>query len=298
MSALLLAALSGAACSGVGIAYRLGQSRQIAPLQIALMMCGIGALMFGVRIALAPAGQWPIQVIVAAVLAGTTQYTVARLVRSALHHGPLSPLVCACSLAFVPVILYATLVLGEPMTRTQIAGAGAGILCVLISTLQRHDKVSPGGARFSGVYAGILLAVFLLNSVTFTLLKELGTREMTPGQSFMALCRNEFLFLLYAVVCVCILIDLGVTRRLAAPLRPWLGLGFLAGASSVAAMWMLAVASSLPAAMVFTISSVCQILVGSIVSVLGFRERATAVWFLMLALGVAAVILANLYAFG
>jgi drug/metabolite transporter (DMT)-like permease len=294
---VILAALSGAIFTLMGVAFQLGRPRGVRPLQIILVCCVVSVVVFGGYAAVSESHDLPALLIWCAVLAGVTQYICARLVRFILHHGPLSPLICSVSLAFVPGTIYAVLFLSEPSYWTTWAGILAGVLCVLAGARQQHPPEEVKHIEGSrGLYAFALLGIFLANSVSYIVLKHLSAQTLASGENCLDAYRHSYLTVFYACIGLPIVLDLWFTKQFRAPLRPWLALGLLAAVGSMGGMWLLALTAKLPGPVVFTLSNISQIVAGSTVSVLFFRERVSWAWYAMLILGVAAVALVNLHA--
>lgn len=292
-----LAAFSGVSFTLIGVAYRLGQSRRVTPLQIVLICTGAGAVVFGACAIPSWPRHLPLAVMWGAALAGLTQYATARLIRPILDRGPLSPLVCATALAFLPATVYARFALGEGIHWTQHLGILAGIACVLAASFQQDHTSKTKHARGSrAVYALLLLTLFIVNSVSYVVLKDLSVRTAADGRSYLSAYRDTYLFAFYLWIAVPVLLDVWLTRGFRAPVRPWLALGLPAAVGSMGGMWAIAVASQLPAAVVYTLSNITSLVAGSTISVMFFHEKATKAWYAMLALGVAAVALVNLHA--
>ena len=55
------------------------------------------------------------------ILGGLGQYAAVKMLAGALRLGPLSPLWCMVSLAFVPTLVYSALFLGEGLKHLQYA---------------------------------------------------------------------------------------------------------------------------------------------------------------------------------
>ena len=70
-------------------------------------------------------------------------------------------------------------------------------------------------------------------------------------------------------------------------------LGLVAAVGSIGGVGLLGLSSALPAAIVFTLSSIFSLLGGGLSSVLFFREKANTKWFAMMGLAIVAVILVS-----
>ena len=289
-----LAVLSGVSFSLIGVSYRLGQSRGISSLRIGFGLALGGAVFFGVRAWGISLCDVPGRVIVFAIIAGSMQYVVVRLVQLALSMGPLSPLWCSIALSFVPTVMYSALFLGEHLRTLQFAGVAAGILCVLVGSLQhRHSRGEEKQTGSTLLYALVLFVLFVFNCTSSVMLKDLSVRTTAAGANCISEYCGIYLAVFYAAMCLPVFIHLCVARREQVSAVRWAGLSVLAAAGSVGGMSALTAVVTLPAAMVFTVNGISSILAGSLTSVFFFRERITLAWFAMLLLGVAAAVLVN-----
>jgi drug/metabolite transporter (DMT)-like permease len=292
---LLLAALSGACFVLIGAAYTIGRPRGVRPLQIILIICCVSVVLFTLCSAAWEDLDLPPQLLWGAVLAGVTQYLCARLLRFILHHGPLSPLVCVVSMAFVPGTIYAVVFLNEPADTTTWLAVAVGVLCVLAGTWQQTppEGVKPiRGSRT--LYLLALLGVLLTTSVTYIVVKHLGMLTLADERPYLDAYRYGYMTVFYACIGLPTLVDLMLTGQLRGPMRTWLALGALASVGSIGGMWMLSLAAGLPGPVFFTVNNISQIVCGSTVSVLFFRERVSWAWYAMLSLGIGSVLLINL----
>jgi hypothetical protein len=294
---MLLAALAGMCFSLMGFAYRLGTGRGVSAIHI-LGVCGVvGAAVFGAR-ALTGVGGAPPLVLGLAAVAGVTQYATARLLRTAIRLGPLSPLWCVLMLGFIPVTAYAYVALGEAPSAFQYAAVAAGVGCVLAASLtQRAAPGAQGGAPAQEPhrlrYAALLVGLLLFNSVSNICVKELATRPDGQGGTLMARFHDVFLAVLYVGIAASVAVRQVAARE---PLPPWrwtLLLGGMAAAGSVAGMSLLVRCAALPAAMVFTVNSVASILFTAVVAAALLGEARTRSWYAALGCGVLAVVMAN-----
>jgi len=78
--------------------------------------------------------------------------------------------------------------------------------------------------------------------------------------------------------------------------RPAMALGIGSGLCSVGGIWMLSLAAPLPAAYVFTVSSIVNILLAGLISVIFFRERADRYWTAMMICALVSVLLIGVQA--
>ena len=289
-----LAILSGVSFTLIGVAYRLGQTRGVAPIHAALVFSGAAAVFFGVYAWGAPLGDVPARVWAFGVIVAVGQYCTIKLVRAALARGPLSPFWCACSLGFVPAILYALVAFGEKPTPVQWAGVLAGVLCVLAGSLQqRHAETSHDIRGSRALYAFILLMILITNSLAFVAVNDLGRHKVASGETLMDVWKNVYFASYYALVAMFVLLDLLIARTARAPVERWMGIGLIAALGVIGGASALAACAEMEASVLFTASSVSAILAGALISVFFFREKVSAAFFVMVALGVLAVVLVN-----
>ncbi len=295
---LPLAAASGLFFAIIGVAYRYGEDRRTRPLHILLVASVLGAAFFGLR----SLGQWtsaPPRVWLWGLAAAGTQYALVQLLWVGLRMGPLSPLWCAMMLGFVPIIVMASIGLGEPLTAMDLLAVAAASGCVVAGAFkERPGPENPLSHtrrwRRKLIYGLVLLAAMLLNSTAGLAMKYLNYAPVgLDGVSDAARYGDVFRASLYLALAGLLGGQLVVRRRFGAPLGWALGLGTIAGVGSVAGLWTLSVASAGPAALVFPLSNVVSILVASAASVTLFPERADRVWFATVGLGVLAAGLAT-----
>ena len=296
MPPLALAVFSGLGFTLIGIAYRLGQPRGISPIQVALGFALTGTVFFGVQAWPVSPSAVPLRVLVFALIVGGGQYVTLKFIRVALARGPMSAFWCAVMLGFIPVIAYARFFLGESVVPTQIAGVAAGVLCVFAGSCQQRTTGGSHGIRGSRMAYGLVLFVlFLTNSLSFVAIKDLGSHAASGGTMM-----NVHGTLYYALYCLTVGalvgLDLCVFRHGRVPLAGWAGLAVLAAAGWIGGLVALKACASAPAAVIFTASSITSILLGTTVSVVCFREKATPAFFVMVALGLLAVVLVNWHA--
>ena len=295
---LLLAGLSGLCFAYIGVAYRLGQSRRMDPMSLAMVLAVVGTVFFGAKCFALTFHELPARAVVCGLLAGLCQYLALRAVKAGLTRGPLSPVWCAVSLGFVPVIVYSRLAFTETVRPMQYAAIFTAIGCVMAATIgQKGSSQVPGGRR-TGItggfaYFAILLVIFLTNGLSNIAMKDLGMRRLPDGATHIARYGDVFLLMLYLVMAGGTFVDLLVTGRLRSPLWWTLGLGGSCGGASVCGMWCLALCAGQSAAIVFTVSCTLSILGAATASVLAFREKPSPAWFATVALAVLTVVLAN-----
>ncbi len=307
LETFILPALAGGGFSLVAIAYRLGQPRNIIPLDM-LGICGaIGAVLFaGLGMRIGSIADVPAQVWLWGLVGGLGQYVAIKMLGCALRIGPLSPLWCVLSLAFVPTLVYARVFLTEDLLPLQYLAIAASILCVLVASIRpAEDAAADEGAastitaaavraarlRTGLIYLALLLAIFMINSLLPIGQRVLGELKAADGRGFNLLYGHWFLATVYAMLAVCALLDAVATGRTQASRRALLALGVLAGAGSMSGLGLLNLCSS--SAIVYAVAGITQILIVAVISVIAFGERTSATWYAALALGVLAVALAN-----
>jgi drug/metabolite transporter (DMT)-like permease len=292
-----LAMAAGVSYALIGVSYRLGQQRRIQPAQVLLALCLVAGSVFAIRSFWfdrpgPPAYVWGI-----GAAAGVLQYLAIKLVGVALNRGPLSPLWCALSLSFITPVVYSRLMLNEALSPPQYAGFACAVACMVAGSWQGGRQ--PGQARLVSpaqqmVYGLVLLATMLTNSGMFLGMKVLASRTLADGATYIDAFGGWFSLGLYMALGGTILLDQIVTGSWREIRRPLVWLGLLAGAGSIGGMTLVMAASSLPAAVVFTLSSVMSICTVAVASVLLLGERASLTWVATIVLGVLTAVLLNL----
>jgi len=311
------AVLSGVGFGCLGVAYRLGQARGVTPTQIGLVIAAAGCAVFGGTVGseewAAPAVVWVLGIGV-----GISQYLVLKLIRPALARGSLSALWCAVNLGFIIAVAYAALFLGERPGLLQQAGIAAAVACVAVASAGQQP--AEGGLRSSQcrtadrlAYGLLLLLILVLTGLSPAFLKYLSAHpavalegprvlpvgaggadgQAALGGSLMREFGHFYYLIFYAVFAVLILADLAITGAIKARMGTAARVGLLGAAGSVVGMWAWAAASPLPAAVLFTVSSVVSLLLAAAVSVTAFGEKRSLAWYATVGLAVAAVVLVS-----
>lgn len=292
-SGWLPASIGGASFSLMGISYRLGRPRRVPTENVALAIGVAGVVFFGARAGLDALTDAPWFIWALGLTLGVTQYGVVKAIQAALAHGPLSPIWCTVSLHFVPVIVFAHFAFDESMGTLRAFGLATGALCVLLGSLQQRADASPEVAgrhiRWSA-YLGLLLTIFLLNSLPPTSVKALAENTLADGRTMMDAFGDTLYIGLYAGFAAALAVD-RLMARTRVPWRPWLACGAVGAAGSIGGMSLMALCAPHNATVVFTTMSTVSILVTATVSVVFFRERVTAAWVGMLLAGVLALAL-------
>lgn len=300
----VLAIGSGVAFTLVAVAYKLGQSRQVTPLQLMPIMAGAGVIFFGLKLDAAELQQAPAIVWVLGILAGLAQYACTKLFPAAMRMGPMSALWCAASLPFLPVIPYAWLAYGTKLSSLGYASLAAATACVAMASVAsspgKGSEESRSAARGRAlVYCAVLTGVLLTNSLLYVSQWDLSQRGETTG-NLLTRFGNLYMVLMYTSLAGSAVMEL-VCRRDARPQVRRIALGAIAGAGSVAGLLLLNVAAQTlsnsgqkESTIIYALSGAAGICTMAIVSAIFFAERRSASWYATIALGVLAVVLGNL----
>jgi len=297
---IILAMLSGLAFAVIGIMMRLGQSKNVVPLHIAMCMGIVGAIYFGVQINWS---EWDVPLYVILMALGGTVGLIGNMIftKLALARGPLSPLWTATNLTFIVVTLYAAFMFGEKIALMQGLALLFGIVCVIFAAnlgdapKNSNEVKKPLSIKIE--YAFLLLLVLIGNSFSFVVIKDLATR-LIPDTSipYIVIYKPHMYFLMYSSMAIGSFIIVKFIDKTKPVAYKWVWLyGFIAAAGSVLGMVFLSsVAGKLPASIVFTLNSITCILAGCIVSVIAFKEKIKPAWWATVGFGVVAVVLANI----
>ncbi len=291
---LLPAILSGISFSLIGIGMRLGTGRGIHVLHLVAVSSAAGLLVFGTRWVVFGHG-FPLVVAVLAVISGVTQYVTMHATEAAFRRGSLTAVWCAVMLGFIPVTLYAAAFLGEHLTLWHWGSLAAGVGCVAAAA-GLNGTATPAKTRHADSalrYGAALGFVFVLNSVGNVAMKHLAMQPSGDGTNLLEQHGDVFFAGLYLSILVCVAGDQWLTRR---PIRqplPNLGIGLLCGVGSIGGLWLMRYVASMPAAVVFTASTVAGILTAALIAAYAFREPRCRRWYAVLALGLLAVLLAQ-----
>lgn len=294
LSLMLLTVLSGLCFSVMGFMYQLATRRNVTVLHVACVSSGSGALVFGACLLTGdlhvPASVWGW-----AVLGGGTQYLSMLLLRFALAHGPLSALWSAMNLAFIPAVLYAGVVLREPITGWHLAALAAAIGCVLTAASLQQQTTPDGNPEKTASrlrYGLALTGLLLANSGTYIGMKVLSM-PAADGSNPLALHTNAYLTGVYACVFACLMTDQILHRsRLLHPFTLcWTG--GITACGSMAGMLLYTVAASLPAAVASMVNTVAAMLFTALGATLFLGELRSRRWYAAQALAILAVVLAQ-----
>lgn len=293
LSMLVLAVLSGVFMSLIGVSYRLGTPRGFHSLQIVLCVCLAGMGFFGIRCTHS-VGHVPALVIALGILTGFSQYAIMLCIQIGLNKGPMSALWCALMLGFLPSLIYASVVLGEPFLPIYVLTIGLAIGSVLFAALHSERQTPAGDSDHASrarmrSYVLLLVTVMLLNGVPPACMKTISMAGPTHTGAMWQSYSSVFFFLLYGVLFVCAGIDQLRVRRPFPTVSGWLALGALAGTGSVVGLWMFSKCVSGPAAQMFTANGIASILAASCFGVVLFREKRTWFWYGVVACSIACV---------
>jgi len=293
---LLLVTFSGIFFALIGLASRIGAPLGVDSLHIAVVGMLGGMIFFGAdALEILRAGDVPARVWQMGLAAGLTQYAAVRLIKTALRMGPLTPLWTAQMLAFVPVILYASLALGEPLEPVHLAALLLAGACIFFASrsqdLPAQPAARPGGPRLA--YLAVLAGALLLNSVANIAVKDLSAHTLPSERTLLEQFGSLFYFMMYLQIWLGSAAELLVRRRAPASYAWMLGLGLMAGLGSLLGVICLRQGMSLPAAVSFTLSSTTSIVCAALAGALFFGERRTRWWWATVASGAAVVLVAN-----
>jgi hypothetical protein len=292
----VLPTLAGISFSVIAVAYRLGQSRGIAPLDLLGLCAAAGTAVFAVLFVRSglPLGSLPIHLWIWGILGGLGQYAAVKMLAEGLRLGPLSPLWCMLSLAFVPTLVYSAMFLGEGLRPLQYAALAASILCV-ISASAKPEMPGASSGRRQDLPARLLYLVLLVAILVTNSLLPIGQRVLNAGTTAQGDSNpgsGHFLLMLcYLTLMLSVALDAVLVKRTAFPRRTWLLLGLLTAAGSICGLGLLNMCAS--SAIVFAVQGIVSIVLVAVISVLAFRENTSASWYGTIVLGVLAVTLAN-----
>lgn len=288
------AILSGIFFSCISLSYRAGVLRKVNPLHVALGMSVVGTAFFACQWFLQGVETPPVRVAAFALAGGASQYAMFQFMRLALKLGPVSPLSCAQMLAFVIVIAYARVFLGEEITPLQYAGLAASVLCVYFASMARTSaKDLADKVVHPLLYGGVLVCALVLNSFGMLGMKDLGMHPAPGGGSLMDAHRYAYLTLFYGGLLAGLLTE-QITRRLPIqPRKPALLCAAIAALGSIGGLSILTRCVHYPAAIVFTVQSTTAILVIAGVASTFLSERRTPAWYATIAAGILTILLIN-----
>ena len=139
-----LAVLGGTAFTAVGISYKFGESRNVRPVQIMLILASIGTVIYGLRATGVDWRAMPLRVAFYGLAVGATQYLALRLIQVLLRLGPMSAMWCAVSLSFLLVVVFEYVAYYEAPSVMQTAGIACAVGCVVLAAMSHRPKPSAG----------------------------------------------------------------------------------------------------------------------------------------------------------
>jgi drug/metabolite transporter (DMT)-like permease len=174
-------------------------------------------------------------------------------------------------------------------------GIGAVVAGVwsITPTSTASRLTAPGSLGHRLEYALLLCLLMILNSLVAIAFKALNRHAMPTGGDALGQFGNVFMTLLYAFLWLGMAVDMALRRAWRRPGIRLMGIAALAGCGSVGGFILWGLCATLPAAVLFTLSSIASIVGASLVSVIVFREKASGSWFLMMGLAVLTVLLLN-----
>lgn len=302
VESFVLPGLAGGSFSLIAVAYRLGLPRGVTPIQMLGVAAVAGAIVFGglfggtgMQMHNVPLSVW-----MWGILGGLGQYAAVRLFTTALRLGPLSPLWCVVSLAFIPTLAYSGVFLSETLRPLQYLAMITSVLCVIVASLSTGRDETSGSSpdakpakaqRNTLLYLAVLATVFITNSLLAIGQRNLGAMRGACDAAAFRSYGHFLLVLAYLVLAIGVGVDLGLSRRSHGPWKAPILLGLLLAVGSMGGLALLNACSS--SAIVFAVAGITQILIVAVISVAIFGERTTLSWYGTIILGVLSVVLAN-----
>ncbi len=295
----LFAVLSGMAFCIGAILFKVGQNRDLTPMQILMIAAAVGTAVFVFPATETPLDEVPAIVFILAIAAGVSQYFLVTLIRLALKFGAMSAMWCAVSLMFVPVIFYSWLAWGQGLTIYKTLGACAAVACVITATEanrqshRTHEHLHMSYRR-AAAYLGLLVVIFLVNGISAGTQFDLSQRTTAAGRKLLDQYGMVYYLVFYATIFVATAADLAIRRKLMPAVRKGWWMGILTGFGSTAGMYIVGLASIAIGSITFALCGAAGILTTAIAGAIFFKEKRSLAWYATIALGVAAVILGNL----
>ena len=291
-SIILLSLLAGVMFAFSGIAYRIGTAGNVQPIQCGVGLSFIGFAGFG----LLGLHEWQYmdwQLALILTVTGVTQYLVIAMLRYAFKIGPLSPVWCAVSLGFIPVIIYAAIGCGENLSFCQYISIAATVGAIISASLScKDDGNKESSLRNKIIYCVILLLLVLFNS-TLSIALKLCSNLTLPGSgvTYKAVCGNVILSVVYFFIMVLGAIDLTVRKKWVFNRYAWCGSGLLAVGACSGYGLQLYLVDRAPAVIVFALSNTVSILGAALISVVIFKEKITRSWYFTIGFSILAIVL-------
>jgi hypothetical protein len=151
-----------------------------------------------------------------------------------------------------------------------------------------------GGPKTAALYGLILLLLFVLNAIPWTVIKDLGSRPAQAGKTCMDLYGGIYFLCFFAAMGACCLLHMVIFRSY--PSRPvtMLWVGLMASAGSVLGIAATAACAAGPAATVFMLNNVSTVVATAVIAAAFFREGRTIGWYVTVACGILAVVLGRM----
>ncbi len=303
MLLLLLAAFFSGICFGcLSFAYQMGRRWHVPASHIGLVLSIAGALfMLGMMYwqagrAAPVANPWraPSLVWIWAVTGGIGQVVTVLLINPAQRRGPSTPIFCATNLLFLPVTIYAVLVLRESVTMTQWIGLALAAVCVVVGGVAGEkaatDPASSSGGRRRTIYLLLLAAILLASSLASIGMKQLATMsgaDTSPLQTHQAL----FLFVIYIAIGAALAGLTFYERFKGFQLKKAMVLGGCAATASLGGFLLLFPAAALPGGVSFGMVTTASLITIALIAAGVFHERRTTAWYATIILAIISVIL-------
>ena len=283
---ILFPILSGMSFALIGVAYGFGKKAGIRPIEIMLICTGAGSLVFaGKRLRGRPTAPIPMRIWWWGVAGGLSQYLALLGIGRAMQLGPLSPVVCAGMLSFIPVIFYSVIRYQERLNLLKVCATAAGVGCIIVSAFTNsRDGMALTSLAGTLGYAAVLLVILALNSICNIAVKTLGMGTQ-PSQS-----NNSFLLVMYATFFVVALADLLWQPSPNLSLEPLVLLGLLAAGGSICGFSLLTICAGAPASLVFTLNGISAIITAALISVLFLGEHIGVGWCATIGLGILSIV--------
>jgi len=287
--ALFLVIFIGALYAGCGVAYKIGSEGKVPSIESAVTLSFFGFILFG----LMGYSEWSTMtpgLYLAGALFGLTQFLGCRLILNALKMGPLSPVWCAQSLSFVPVIIYSALFLGESFSSFQYISLVATFGAILAAAWGGGGK-HVAGLRQHLVFGAVLVTILVSLSVLSLGLKFCSAHtEVGTTASISDLHGNALMALTYLFIGLCGFVDLTL-RKAWVVNRQAVTSGALLTVCALSAFALtLSIVSKVPAVLLFAGSSAVSILGACLISTFCFREKRTTGWYLTLGMSLLAIL--------
>ena len=279
-----LVILSGLVAAASGAILRWIQNKDLLPSHLMMMTGFCGAIYFGIR-AHAEWHELCWLAVAIGVVGGATQYLPVRLFKRALELGPLSPAWCVFSLAeFVPVIIFSLLFMGEHPTTCRWFSLLATFVAIVFASMGEESTEHRRSTwRSRLVYLFYLVVIFVMAGMLSIGLKYSSTGALENQQNII-MCFVYFMMFLLPVI------EITAVKRWTFSKDFWIcGGSFTAACLTQFTLILFLV--TLPAALVFALSSTVSLLAATLFSTFVFREKRTPQWYAMLAASIIAILL-------